>query len=472
MMMKLTTCIGVFSLLIGAGCSKKSDDDTSAGKTAASSAKVFAGQKASLPGPLAALAFGMDEAAAKKALPSLFEDEVSTYGASRVARGQIGDSSVSITFDFGKLSKVELSLKDGPVEKATKAWGEPEHAEFGASKKKALFWVDKEAGIRAVLIPGYTEGEYDLQVSSYLSFERFASLDDKARPLTANLVLGADPATLLKTFPSNVAVGEVSESANKQTEAMMKGLKDDIAAMGVTVGEKTDRPDLDANLPPTRLGDGNTSVVLHFGDNGRVRSLTTNLEGNDATLLGKEVAAAFDKSWGPAKVLKSPNGDTHHWYNTKTNVRLSARLGGDFGVSLGAVRYMPLATLFGEPGVKWGFDKGPIVGSTPDEIKAAYGDAFVPYQESGSLQYPTTDYDDDVATTNINFHTNDGKVSSYYFELEYENYGPAKAEIQALFVAKFGEGKSDGKWVIYHDKDPMIRVRDSDITHSFDIRVE
>ncbi|MBL4632649.1 MAG: hypothetical protein JKY56_02180, partial [Kofleriaceae bacterium] len=468
-------CIGVFSLLIGAGCGKKSEDETS-GKTATASSsastEVFVGKKAGLPGPLGALAFGMDEAGAKKALPSLFEDEVSTYGTSRVARGRLGDNFVSITFDFGKLSKVELSLKDGPAEKATKAWGEPERAEIGASKKKALFWVDTDAGIRAVLIPGYTEGEYDLQVSKYLSFEKFASLDDKARPLSANLVLGADPATLLKTFPSNVAVGEVSEATKKRTEAMMKGMKDEMAAMGVTVGDKKDRPDLDANLPPTRLGDGNTSVVLHFGDNGRVRSLTTNLAGNDATLLGKEVSGAFDKAWGPAKVLKSAIGDTHYWYDAKRGVRVSARLGGDFGVALEAVRYMPLATLFGDPGVKWGSDKGPIVGSTPDEIKAAYGDAFAPYKESGSLKYPTTDYDDNVATTNINFHMKDGKVSSYYFELDYGNYGPAQAEILAMFVAKFGEGKSDGKWVTYHDKDPKIRVRDSDITHSFDIEVE
>lgn len=299
-MMKLTTCIGVFSLLVGAGCSKKSGDETSADKTGASSTstEVFAGQKASLPGPLAALALGMDEAEAKKALPALFKDKVNTYGTSRVASGQINDSFVSVSFSFGKLSKVELSVKDSPVEKATKAWGEPERAEIGASKKKALFWVDKDAGIRAVLIPGYTEGEYDLQVSRYLSFEKFASLDDKARPLTANLVLGADPATLLKIFPNSVAQGKVSESASKQTEEMMKGMKDEMAAMGVTVDGKKDRPNLDANLPPTRLGDGNTSVVLHFGDNGRVRSLTTNLDGNDASLLGKDVTTAFDAAWG------------------------------------------------------------------------------------------------------------------------------------------------------------------------------
>lgn len=469
-MMKLTRGIGVVLLLLATGCSKKSGEDTPASSSA--SAKVFVGQKAGLPGPLGSLSFGMDEETVKKALPSLFEDEVSVYGSSRVARGELGSSFVNITFEFGGLSKVELSIEEGAVEKATKAWGAPELADLGASDKKALFWVDEDAGIRAVLIPGFTEGQFDLQVSPYVSFKTFATLDDKARPLTPNAVLGADAATLLKTFPSNVGVRELSEAAKKRSEEMMKGLKDDMAKAGVTVGETGDRPDLDASLPPTRLGDGRTSVVIHFQDNGRVRSLTTNLQGNDATLLAKEVTAAFNGSYGDAKVLQRPNGDTHHWYDADTGVRISAQLGGKFGVSLEAVRYMPLATLFGEPGVKWGFDKGPIIGSTIEDIKAAYGDSFVPRGDGGSLQYPTTDYDNNVSTTNINFHVRDGKVYQYYFEIDYENYGPAKAELQALLTAKFGEGKVDGKELIYHEKNPRISVRDSDITHSFDIKVE
>ena len=463
-----------FALLLSPSCKGESETESSGKGSKTTATALFTGSKASIPGPLAKLSFGMNEAAAKAAVPSLFEDKVSEYGGgARVATGDVNDMYTRISFKNGALDEVAFSVSKAAIADATKAWGEPTTVAWGIMKEPARVWFDHDAKIRAVGVDSTTGDDVTIEVSPFADYDQFASIGAGELALNPRSVLGKTPEELLKELPQWVKPKDTNSKSAKLTKKMMKGLDDDIKKAGIKL--RTDAPALDAWLPRSLYSDSTTLISLHWNKKNRVRSMTLMLKANDLAKLDAETKAAFDKAYGAPKELAMTLGTAHVWYDEENGVRAVARLGGKFGTDISFAPYLQLKSMFGEPGTTWGFEKAPIIGATLDELAAAYGEELVRDERGGGyVRLPGTDYDGSSAETRVQLRLkgDGGKVESYYFSLEYKRHAGAKAEIEAMLAAKFGKPKAGKRESVYNKKNPSVTVRDSDITKQFTVTVK
>jgi len=458
----------------GSGCETK----------AAKPAELVAGKTPQLLAPLDKLSLGMSREDAAKACPNFFKDadgkKTGTFSVGEIV-GKFGDSYAQARLEFvnDKLDAVSFSLPGEIADALTAAWGAPK-ASSGA--KPAHAWHDEASGMRGVLEPAESDNRRELVVSKFVPLAAFVEADNKAVAWKPEDVLGKLPADLAKQFPQYVKVDTTSAAVKAKTDEMMADMKQDMEKMGVNTTRDANMPEFE--LPASPFADGTrTQVILHTNDNGTVRSYgvwfrTANLSPQFGwPTQSEDMLKKLDESWGPHKVVRETLGDRWTWYDAKRGVRVSTRKDKPEDLDLDYVKYLPLPTLFGAAGPLWGFEKAerPLIGSSPDEIEAAYGKDYVikrdDKNETIQMSLPPTDYAGDTAVTSILMFVKGGKVGQWNMHIPFEDYDPARAEYEAALDAKFGKPKKAPRDHFLYGKKPTIDVEYSKYTHELDIEV-
>jgi len=461
------------ALAVGvAGCGKKEEAPAKPKKKALS--ELLDAEKPGLFGPFKTVKFGASLDDVKEAFPKYFEDP-STYGKTLVGRGDIDgyetDISASIELEGG-LSSVSVDLpKEEALALLKEKWGDGEQVKLG--RDDVTMWVDEGAGIRAAAKATYDEAVIELEVTQFTSYKAIAEKGTDTIAFKPQDVLGKTAADLLKAFPQYVSE-EKDSAGGRAADKMMKGLENDLKATGINV--KNNRPKLDVSLPGTKYDDSSTLVVLHFDDDGTVRSYTVMVEFEGKKEAGELVTAAFDEIWGKSITMKLILQDGLFWYDADKGIRVSARVKDD-QVDLEFVKYQPIDKFFGEAKDQWGWETTKVLGASADELQKAYG-ARCKIKENkkfGSLHLEKTDYQDNVGGTLVHLVFDaDAKVKSYSFSLRYKKFDGAKEKFMGLLKSKFGEGKPAEKDYLkrtQYSAAPKVLMRDSSITKSLDIEV-
>lgn len=466
-------CVLVVAFAIGCGGSK--DEATSGDETAeAPAAFDLAAQVPDAPdlyGPFAKLSFASTADEVKAALPAFFEDP-STYDDYITGMASVGDVIVSV--DVGKtLRQVGFTLPAAAVAGFEAKWGKGKPVE--RLGKKGQVWLNAEKGVKVSAIDDFSPGDVKFEIQPYITYAAIIDRNGGKDTFSPGQVLGKAAPALIATYPDYIKPKDPNSPSAKAAEAMMKNaMKDvekDLAAYGMNIDRDKNKPDVDAKLPGTAYGDGETLVVVHFDDAHKVRSYTVMLKTEGYPAGRDEIVAAVDAAWGESKTLKDVLGDKKFWYDAEKGIRVSAKVEDD-GVELEYSRYLPLANLIGAKGPKWGFETTPLVGATADALAKAYPSFEAkPDGSSATVDFLPTDYEGATGTTSILMFLTDGTVREWRLTLEYEDYGPAKEEMQGLLAAKFGEPKKVDDDTVLYGKSPKVEVRDSSITKSLDIKV-
>lgn len=473
-------------LLVVAACGNKKskgghddgDKKTGCQIKATAVADIIKGKTPQLLEPFTAVKLGATRDEAKAACPNLFdEDSDKKTGNFTVGEivGQFDQTHVygSFTFANNKLAKVEWKLPPNSVDAFTKAWGAPKEAK---GSKAAHAWTDDASGMRAILSTDY-DGSKSLAISSYTPLRAFIEPDTKTIAWKPQDVLGKTPAELEKQFPQYVGKDQTSEAVKAKTKEMMADLEKDMKAMGVDPNKNSN--DLEVRLPATPLADGTTThVILHLDDDGTVREYgmwirTEQLGDYGFPSEPADAVKLLDEIWGPNKKIKDTLGERTSWFDAKRGIRVSAEIdpAKPNELDLGYVRYLPLASFFGEPGPKWGFEKDlSLIGATTDQLTAAFGKRVEIKDDTATLTLPPTDYDGDTSSTRVLMFLEKGKVKRWQTNIPFEDYEPARAEYEALLEAKLGKPKAKGDHFLYGAK-PAIDVEYSKYTHELNIEV-
>lgn len=311
-----------------------------------------------------------------------------------------------------------------------------------------------------------------------LPIDAFVELDTKRLGFKPQVVLGKQPAELAKELAQYVHKdkprkgGAISDAIQAEGDKMMADFEKEVAALGVDT--KRARSEVEFRLPATPASRGDeTHVILHTNDDGSVREYGVWYETTPEEQ--QALVAAYDKLWGPHKIVNETLGPRTTWFAPDAGVRASTRVEKPDRLDVDYVRYLPLAKFFGEPGPVWGFETQlPLLGATVEQLVAAYGEKAIEVDRAAgtaTLSLPPTDYAGDTAQTTILMFLTGGKVRQWNTSLPFEDYEPSRAEYAAALDAKFGKPKPARHEHLIYGKRPKVDVRYSKYTHELDIEV-
>jgi hypothetical protein len=154
--------------------------------------------------------------------------------------------------------------------------------------------------------------------------------------------------------------------------------------------------------------------------------------GPSMILPGDDRRDVLTRAWGPgADTVGAFDHPVVLWWNPDQGIR--AELDEHY---VRFRRYLPVAKLLG-PGPDLAILTAPIVGRTPDEVMAAYGDRAERKFDLPELRLPPTEWELRWDRTVNGTATVDGKVLEYSVRLAYPT--PAvRDELLALFRKKWG----------------------------------
>lgn len=216
--------------------------------------------------------------------------------------------------------------------------------------------------------------------------------------------------------------------------------------------------------------------------------------------LPKAKALEIVKSkWGEPVVGEDIGKPVHYWFNPDKGIRASLKESFGEDMDLELERYEPAAKLLGEGKDIAFLSKAPVLGATPEALKAAYPQWW--YEESAEeaaknkaaidkltegksagitsakpsarLELPPTEYGSNFMWVNLSWG-DDGKVERYSFDISYRQVEGKKDEIFAIFEKKWGAGKKEDKYgspIFVYSETPFITVEPNDITKTWDITV-
>jgi len=285
-------------------------------------------------------------------------------------------------------------------------------------------------------------------------------------------VLGKTPVDVAKALPQYLRKDETSAQVKAMTDEMMKELQKEVEKFGVD----TKATDIAFRLPPTPAStEKSTHVIVHLDDT-TIREYGVWFRTTPDEV--QQILKGFDDVWGGHKMVDETLGVRTTWFDAKAGIRASTRLEKDKPdrLDINYVRYLPLASFFGEPGALWGFEKKeqPLLGATVEQLQAAYGKEAIKLDApagTATLTLPPTDYDGNSATTTILLFIERGKVRQWNVSLPYKDYEPARAEYQAALDAKFGKPKPARHEHFLYGKKPTVDVQYSKYTNELDIEV-
>lgn len=466
------------------GRSGKSESKGGCETTAAKVADLVTSKTPGFIAPFTALKLGMPRDEVAKICPNFFAqsaDKTGNFSVSEIVGrfGKDAEGYAQARFEFiaSKLDTIAYSLPPEIEGALTAQWGAPK---VSSGAKPGHAWFDEANTVRAILGPAEYDNRRSLEVSAYMPLDAFIEHETTRISWKPQDVLGKQPADLAKTFPQYLKAETTSAAVRAKTDEMMKDLDKEAIALGIDTKRNADLPEFE--LPSTPFAEGRaTHVMLHTDDDGSVRNYS--LWFRTASLSPQigwptqsaDIVKLLDEKWGPSKQVKDMIDDEVRWFDAKKQIRASAKPEKPEELDVSFVRYMPLATLFGSPGIVWGFEKAerPVLGATADEIVAAYKEYKPKLSADGStvtIYLPPTDYDGANARTSILMFVRKGKVADYRFNLPWGNWDGARAEYAAALEAKLGKPGKEKYGEIPYGKNHKIRW--SDITKSLEVIVQ
>jgi hypothetical protein len=444
---------------------------------------VTAKTPAQMLAPFDKIALGMSRDEVAKLCPNFFadkgaKDKKGTFNVNEIV-GKFGEEYAQARFEFvnDKLDALAYSLPASIGDALTAQWGAPK---VSSGAKPGHAWFDEAKQVRAILGPPEHDGRRQLVVSKYMPLAAFIEPDQARIAWKPQNVLGKKPEELEQAFPQYKDAVPTSAAVKAKTDEMMKDLDKEVEALGIDTKRHANVPEFE--LPATPFGSGRaTKVMLYTNDDMTIRSY--GLWFRTASLspeLGwpeqsAQLLKLLDEKWGPPKTIKETLGEEKRWYDAKQGLRASARIEKPEDLDITFARYTPIANVFGAPGTTWGFEKPerPLIGATPDEIKAAYKEYEIKHDEKAgtvTMYLPPTDYESDTARMYVlMFVRKGGKVGDYRFNVPYRAFEGAKAEYEAALLAKLGKPGKEKYGEVPYGK--HVKVRWGDITKSLEIVV-
>lgn len=221
--------------------------------------------------------------------------------------------------------------------------------------------------------------------------------------------------------------------------------------------------------------------------------------------LPKADAVKFaTEKWGAPKDAKDTLGKPElWWFNPEANLRMKiADSFSDGEAHVEFTHYWPVTQLIGGEGKELAFEKdAPLLGITVADLEAKYGNFIKKKSEeeakkdqediaklagedakalmgkptaSIDLEYPPTEWGSYWTPVYLSW-SDEGKVERFWFGLDFEAHEPAKAELLALFKAKWGEPTEEedlGRKILVFSQDPRIEVKEDTISNKWDVTVE
>lgn len=430
-------------MLSGCGKDKKDSNKAPAKKPLA---ELINAEKPGLAGPLGQVKWGDSVEDVRKKLPWIGE-EGDDYSNSVVYHGELEgyDETIEVGFEFGNLTgltEIRVPLPKDTATKLLEGWGEAELVKMGYAEKASPLYFGEGVRVEAVTRE-YEKEVVQLKFTTITTYDQVVGKDGLLKPAE---MLGKTPAELVKAYPKYIALAR----------------------------ESTDKADVDCFLPPTKYQDGRTLVHVHFNDAGKVRSYSLDVEFRGKPAAKEAVLAAAKKAWGESKDVKFLMGKQATWYDEAAGIRASAEAKDD-EVDLSITSYQSLAKLLGDDKAKLGFETAPILGATLDELKKSYPTLVIENDgKDGYLEEEKTDYESSVGTTRVHLDLKDGKVTRFWFNLEWDKADGVKAEIEGLLKKKYGEPtplKDDFSKRMQYNDAPKVLVKSSDITKDITIEV-
>jgi len=212
-----------------------------------------------IPSIFGTLAWGMDQAAASKAVKGAKFDEGGPYGTT----GRIKVGKQTAYFGFSEAGKVDqLRFKTSPAGLAamTAAWGAPLEVVFLGDTDKV--WLNPEAKIKVVLEENSMADAGDDSEKYTVRFYLYTPLPDLlgADGLLAKPIIGATGEELAKNFPEWL---EVKSAAEAKADVAKLGL--DSKAAGIASWAGVDEASAKLKLPQPETNN-NLTISLKWAD--------------------------------------------------------------------------------------------------------------------------------------------------------------------------------------------------------------
>jgi hypothetical protein len=162
------------------------------------------------------------------------------------------------------------------------------------------------------------------------------------------------------------------------------------------------------------------------------------------------------QAWGPGQAATCTSGPCIYWFVPERGARVQLETSGADKVAVEFDSYLPVAKLpaAGKPAT-FSFETGPLLGQTPEEIRAAYPDLYHEERGNAWLHVLATEYDS--PWTSVSLTKRGSRVSAMRMDLPFRENPAAKDGFVAAFEAAWGKGtqvKDDTVWL-----DPAAKRR-------------
>lgn len=274
-----------------------------------------------IPSTFGTLAWGMDQAAAGKAIKGVKFDEGGPYGTS--GRFKIGKQTAYFNFDdAGKVDQLRFKTSAAGVAAMTAAWGAPLEVEFLGDTDK--IWLNPAAKIKVEVeensSPDSEDEKYTVRYYLYTPLPDLLGADG----LLAKPIIGSTGEDLAKNYPELL---EVKSAEEAKADVAALGL--DAKAAGIAKWAGVDEASAKLKLPQSETSN-NLTFRLEWADDKKVKSYGTSFSYEKDQAIKAEIPALFAAALGqPTSGTKS---DDNEWtYNfagpggTKVELRDTGR---------------------------------------------------------------------------------------------------------------------------------------------------
>ena len=179
------------------------------------------------------------------------------------------------------------------------------------------------------------------------------------------------------------------------------------------------------------------------------------------------------EAWGEGTKAKGTIGEVMYWWDPATNTRAIAD-----SSDLDLAYYVPLAQLLGEPGkVAIAALPKPVLGVSPDQLRASYGPQMKPGDKLLHIYLPPTEWEREHVSVFVMNSDRKKKTTDYSILFSYKATPTAKDDLLAAFKTKWGEPKIKTSYgsrdpsFIFHKKQPLVQVDESTVDHAWRLGV-
>lgn len=259
-----------------------------------------------IPSIFGTLAWGMDQAAASKAVKGVKFDDGGPYGTS--GRFKVGKQTVYFQFsEAGKVDQLRFKTSPAGLAAMTAAWGAPLDVVFLGDTDKV--WLNPAAKIKVVLEENTFSDAGDDSEKYSVRYYLYTPLADLVGPegLLSKSIIGSTGEDLQKNFPEWL---EVKTAAQAKAEVDALGLDAKTAGLAKWAGADEASAKLALPQPETN---NNLTMSLEWADK-KVKSYGTSLSYDKDQAIRAEIPAVVAAALG-APTSGTKNDDNEWTYN-------------------------------------------------------------------------------------------------------------------------------------------------------------